>query len=301
MRDIEYLESLYCSHAGLEPGSNLYIGYSYDKTKCDWNVAGFAKHLGIHPRIASAMFAMMDTDNNGTLDFFEFAVGYGCVTRGTVTARLNLLFRIFDADGNDSLDLAEVKAMLRCVLKSFHYAAKTATGPGGAGIAQAGKLCKARRELETVDAAALEEQFEKEVIRVSESLYKVCDKNGDGVISRDEFKSSIESNGCPEIKQVLALFDGGSISQWNALGAFIEVNGVLPLEQDFKVSELLAPLPPPPAAAAAGPPGSPMDGMMAIFSPRKSTTSNAAASPASPTGNAPPAPPKKGEKPCGVQ
>lgn len=94
---------------------------------------------------------MMDDDGDGTLDFDEFAKGYGFITKGSASMRLNLLFKIFDLDNSDTLDKvsnstitslhylllpqkspqAEVRVMVRTIITAFNDAAVSSTGPGG--------------------------------------------------------------------------------------------------------------------------------------------------------------------------
>ena len=83
-------------------------------------------------------------------------------------------------------------------------------------------------------------QFEKEVIKTSDAIFSICDKNQDGAIDRKEFLMCLEpksdkdtSPKCIEIAKILSLFEGGSLKQWNALGKFIEVNGAMPSESDY--------------------------------------------------------------------
>ncbi|GMH46202.1 hypothetical protein TrRE_jg8545, partial [Triparma retinervis] len=87
-------------------------------------------------------------------------------------------------------------------------------------------------------------QFEKEVKKTAEAVFKICDKNKDGAIDRQEFLQCLEPKSakdstpkCIEIAKILSLFEGGSLKQWNALGKFIEVNGAKPAESDYSESD----------------------------------------------------------------
>ncbi|GMH56025.1 hypothetical protein TrST_g5180 [Triparma strigata] len=238
--DCEFLESLYKKNAGIKPSVNLYGEYGYDPKVSRWTPDGFATYMECHPEIAKAMFKMMDEDGDGTLDFDEFAKGYGFITKGSAAQRLNLLFKIFDLDDSDTLDKAEVRVMVRTIITAFNDAAVSSSGPGGNSIAAQAKLMKAKKAAAKVDPAKLEKQFAKEVERTTTAIFKVCDANNDGDIDRKEFLSALEPKSakdptpkCPEIVKVLNLFEGGSIKQWNCLGKFIEVNGAEPKEGDF--------------------------------------------------------------------
>ncbi|GMI23680.1 hypothetical protein TrCOL_g12528 [Triparma columacea] len=205
-----------------------------------WNIDGFATYMEVHPQIAAAMFKMMDDDDDGTLTFDEFVRGYGFITKGDPANRLNLLFKIFDLDGSDTLDKAETKVMVRTILTSFHETAQTAEGPGGTSIAARAKIMKAKAAGEKLSPERVAKQFEKEVIKTSDAIFNICDKNQDGAIDRKEFLMCLEpksdkdtSPKCIEIAKILSLFEGGSLKQWNALGKFIEVNGAMPSESDY--------------------------------------------------------------------
>ena len=101
--------------------------------------------MEVHPEVAKAMFKMMDDDGDGTLDFDEFAKGYGFIMKGNEAQRLNLLFKIFDLDDSDTLDKAEVRVMVRTIINAFNDAAVTSTGPGGTSIAAQAKVMKAKK------------------------------------------------------------------------------------------------------------------------------------------------------------
>ncbi|GMH72549.1 hypothetical protein TL16_g05945 [Triparma laevis f. inornata] len=258
--DCEFLETLYKKNAGISASVNLYGEYGYDPKVSRWTPDGFATYMEVHPEIAKAMFKMMDDDGDGTLDFDEFAKGYGFITKGSASMRLNLLFKIFDLDNSDTLDKvsnstitslhylllpqkspqAEVRVMVRTIITAFNDAAVSSTGPGGSSIAAQAKLMKAKKAAEKIDPVKLEKQFAKEVERTTTAIFKVCDSNKDGDIDRKEFLQALEPKSskdptpkCPEIVKVLNLFEGGSIKQWNCLGKFIEVNGAKPKEDDY--------------------------------------------------------------------
>lgn len=225
LHEILFLEKNYCKGAHINSSTNLYGEYGYEPEKSKWTPSGFASFMQLHPQVASAMYKMMDDDGDGTLDFDEFAKGYGLITRGDVKQRLNLLFKIFDLDESDTLDMAETRLMVRTILRSFHEAATNATGPGGAGIAAKSKLMRAKKESVGMSAEVVEKELSKRVDITVGNVFKVCDKNNDGEIDREEFLSCLESISdtdptpkCPEIVKALDLFEGGSLRQWNALG-----------------------------------------------------------------------------------
>ena len=232
--EILYLENLFVKYGDIvDFGGNLYKAYKYDNDRSHWNAKGFSKIMKVHSSISGAMFKVIDTDNDGTLDFLELVKGWGTVTRGSRVQRLNLLFAIFDTNNDKSLDKAEVKVMVRSIIKSFHAAAMATTGVGGSNLSQVANLKKAQRAAKDLDPKDLDAKFEVEVSRVGEALFKVCDVNNDGKIDLEEFQNVLSKGSCPEVNRVLDLFEGGSLSQWNALGSFLEHNGSKPSEQDY--------------------------------------------------------------------
>jgi len=232
---IEFLERLYAKKAGIPLSTDLYA------TKAEsgyWTCEKFCIALQLHPQIGKAMFKMMDRNNDGKVSWDEFWRGYGNVAKGDNSTRLDILFSTFDLDGGDTLDKAEVALLVKSVIKSFHKAAVDSDGAGGTSIAQQAKLMKAKEAAAKIDPKKLDAQFEKEVVKTVTQIFKVCDANNDGDIDRKEFQSILaDATACPEIIKILSLYEGGGVRQWNALGQFIEVNGVKPGPAEYKFAE----------------------------------------------------------------
>jgi Ca2+-binding EF-hand superfamily protein len=233
MEMLVFLEKLYAKKGNIPLDRNMYA----TKAESDWwTVEKFCSALQLHPAVGKAMFKMMDKNSDGKISWDEFWRGYGNVSKGTNAVRLDILFTIFDLDGGDTLDRGEVALLVRTIIKSFHAAAVNAEGAGGTSIAQQAKLMKAKEAAEKIDAEKLEKQFEKEVVKTVEQVFKVCDHDKNGTIDRAEFQAILkDSSACPEIIKILSLYEGGGVRQWNALGQYIEVNGTKPSPDDYTV------------------------------------------------------------------
>jgi Ca2+-binding EF-hand superfamily protein len=62
--------------------------------------------------ISNMVFRAFDTDNNGSLTFEEFLIGYAITSRGDQRSKLQYAFELYDADNNGWLSQAELKEVL---------------------------------------------------------------------------------------------------------------------------------------------------------------------------------------------
>jgi len=252
LAEVEWMEKTYITHSGLPRHANLYLPSVKDyftpgnkkcipKHKNHWTEKGLHKCLNVHSQIAAAMFKLMDTDNNGTLDFDELVAGYAMITKGSNVERVKLLFKIFDLDGSGYLDKAETLVMCRVCMKAFHETAISSHSPRGTGIAQQKYLFEAKKYAENQSPEVINAHFENKAVLTTHRCFDICDKDKDGKITLDEFLHIVDGE-CPEITDVLALFKGGGISMWNCLGKYIDENGAAPTESDTAAANLPQPL-----------------------------------------------------------
>ncbi|KAI0979786.1 hypothetical protein GJ496_002796 [Pomphorhynchus laevis] len=70
----------------------------YQSLKCGGNVEKFC----------DLTFKAFDTDNNGTIDFYEFMLALAATQQGNTKDRLSAAFDIYDIDKNGVIDLKEM-------------------------------------------------------------------------------------------------------------------------------------------------------------------------------------------------
>lgn len=61
---------------------------------------------------ADRVFDAFDTNQDGTIDFVEFAAGLTMIDSKQIEQKISIAFSMFDEDGSNSLTLAEVIAMM---------------------------------------------------------------------------------------------------------------------------------------------------------------------------------------------
>jgi serine/threonine-protein phosphatase 2B regulatory subunit len=70
------------------------------------------KNLNNSP-FADRLFSMLDSNNDGVVDFAEFVVGLSHISKGTAEERLIMLFKAFDADKSGFIQKDEMAAVLK--------------------------------------------------------------------------------------------------------------------------------------------------------------------------------------------
>jgi len=74
-------------------------------------MTGFSYAAG-NGAVADALFAAMDTDNSGSLDWGEVYSGMAILCQGSVNERLEVAFSMFDANGNGYIEESELRRLL---------------------------------------------------------------------------------------------------------------------------------------------------------------------------------------------
>merc|ERR1719164_288718 len=111
--------------------------------------AGFCEVLQVDPAPqVEKLFQLFDKDRSGQIDVREFMIGLSNFTGAGKEEKLKFAFMVFDEDGNGVI----TKQELIKILKANHMASQ-----------------------------------DKEVMRKAETIMAQADKDGDGVISFDEF------------------------------------------------------------------------------------------------------------------
>ena len=72
-----------------------------------------------HGSLGRKLFALLDTNSNGTIDFEEFVSAHAQLGRGREYNKLSFVFRLFDTDGDGFLTKAEAMDMMDCCAGSF--------------------------------------------------------------------------------------------------------------------------------------------------------------------------------------
>ena len=112
---------------------------SMDFGKIAWDKKGVLKHddflrvlyskfpgLKKHSELTDRLFAVFDTDKNGSISFHEFSLGIGKLVNGTIDEKLSLLFEINDTDGNGEMDVSEILNAIKNADESFKAQAQFA-------------------------------------------------------------------------------------------------------------------------------------------------------------------------------
>merc|ERR1712142_991498 len=115
------------------------------------------------------VFRIYDTNNDGYIDFVEFMVIFHIMSEGTSEEVLGKIFRLFDVNSDGSISNKEMKRLV----KDMYGLLKT----------------------EDPDVAAKD--------MISKSAFAEMDKNEDGKVSLDEFKTACL--GREEFSKMLAI------------------------------------------------------------------------------------------------
>ncbi|CAF4358386.1 unnamed protein product [Rotaria socialis] len=67
--------------------------------------------------VVSAIYQAFDIDNDGKVDFREFAIGFLLTTKGTMEEKLDYTFQLYDIDKNGYIDQSEIDTMAKYVLR----------------------------------------------------------------------------------------------------------------------------------------------------------------------------------------
>ncbi|CAF3311757.1 unnamed protein product [Rotaria socialis] len=102
------------------------------------------------------VFRAFDSDNSGKIDFKEFLQAINITSQGTPNKKLEMAFRMYDCNGDGSIDQAE----MRRIITAIYELIPEETDQG-------------ERQIEA-DERAL-------------NIFRIMDKNSDGILSRDEF------------------------------------------------------------------------------------------------------------------
>jgi len=116
------------------------------------------------------LFALLDTNGDGSVDLQEFVTGLSMLCKGTVEEKLELSFKAYDLDGNGSISKDELASMFK-----------------SAWIAGFRALC-ATHGNEELSMEDLNEFSEEMATLFAENAFDTLDTNGDGHLSFEEFK-----------------------------------------------------------------------------------------------------------------
>ncbi|CAF2411587.1 unnamed protein product [Rotaria sp. Silwood2] len=67
--------------------------------------------------VVNAIYEAFDTDNDGKVDFKEFAIGFLLTTKGTIEEKLDYTFQLYDIDKDGYIDQSEIDIMAKYVLR----------------------------------------------------------------------------------------------------------------------------------------------------------------------------------------
>jgi Ca2+-binding EF-hand superfamily protein len=63
-------------------------------------------------KISKAIFRAFDTDQNGTISFNEFLIGFTLTNKGDLRKKMEIAFKLYDIDDNGYLDHKEVSSII---------------------------------------------------------------------------------------------------------------------------------------------------------------------------------------------
>mmetsp|Transcript_127273 Transcript_127273/g.271366 ORF Transcript_127273/g.271366 Transcript_127273/m.271366 type:complete len:312 (-) Transcript_127273:121-1056(-) len=82
-------------------------------------------HAPSHADKVAELFALLDRDGSGSLDFFELMAGLLAVTDAPKARKLELLFDLYDTDGSGKLEIDEVSSLAMTLVKLAGIQEKT--------------------------------------------------------------------------------------------------------------------------------------------------------------------------------
>ncbi|CAF1054399.1 unnamed protein product [Adineta ricciae] len=120
------------------------------------------------------VFRAFDSDNSGKIDFKEFLQAINITSQGTPDRKLEMAFRMYDCNGDGSIDETEMRRIISAIY-----------------------------ELIGEDTEQPERQIEADERAMN--IFRMMDKNSDGVLSREEFV-----DGCLNDEQLYQLLTQSS-------------------------------------------------------------------------------------------
>ncbi|KAL6070084.1 Calcineurin subunit B [Balamuthia mandrillaris] len=141
---------------------------------------------GITEALADRFFNVFDRDQNGFIDFSEFARGMSALCRGNRQERIDFAFKVYDLDGDGFVQLEEVKELIPMLLRSEQSILEHESRE------HLGRSVEDVLSLEEFGAQIIDE--EESALQEVLTAFKKADLNSDGKLSREEFTAFVEEN-----------------------------------------------------------------------------------------------------------
>lgn len=133
-----------------------------------------------------SLYDRLDTSRDGQVELFELVSGLSLMCGGSTDDKLDVFFELYDSDGDGCLCKSEIELLINTAVQNGFRAtihrndkAPTSSEPNPVGSVEEQLTEQLADQLATVLAQQLAEPF-----------LKMLDRDGNGVISRDEFKAA---------------------------------------------------------------------------------------------------------------
>ncbi|KAA0163531.1 hypothetical protein FNF28_04188 [Cafeteria roenbergensis] len=128
---------------------------------------------------AEAVFAAFDPAGEGRCDYMQVVLGLGRFVEGSLRQRLEFLFDAYDTDGSGRLELLELMQVI--------LSGRAVSGPAGAGAGGASGAAGS-----FLGGASAGAGGGLDAMTFASELARMLDSDGDNVITREEFVSTLE-------------------------------------------------------------------------------------------------------------
>ncbi len=125
------------------------------------------------------MFAAFDPAGEGRCDYMQVVLGLGRFVEGSLRQRLEFLFDAYDTDGSGRLELLELMQVI--------LSGRAVSGPAGAGAGGASGAAGS-----FLGGASAGAGGGLDAMTFASELARMLDSDGDNVITREEFVSTLE-------------------------------------------------------------------------------------------------------------
>eukprot|EP01083_Nonionella_stella_P010218 29193_1 len=143
----------------------------------------FLQYFALPGILGERLFAVFDAKKNGVIDFEEFVNGLARYNRGSLQAKIEMLFEMYDMDGHKQVRPEELSLILYSVITpttSLFYSSENDKG-----------IIKKDEYGNITHVSKLTRQTVQKMVN---DAFEYCDTNKDGLLSQKQFTEWVKQN-----------------------------------------------------------------------------------------------------------